>query len=225
MTWSVLSLGGGVMVPDKIDTAFLSGFKDLIFSLVKEGRRFIIMCGGGQTSRSYRDAAKKVAGPTEEDLDWVGISATKLNAELLRAVLSGHAHPRVIEPDKPPRPDKPIMVSSGYLPGRSTDYGTVLLAKHFRSDTVYNLTNVDYVYTGDPKKTKDIEPIPRTTWGELKKFTPPDWSPGMYTPFDPVAAKLARELKMKVIVINGKNIPNLRACLTGQDFKGTVIGG
>lgn len=225
MSWTVLSLGGGVMVPDRIDKTFLSEFRKLILGLVKEGRKFIIVCGGGQTCRDYRDAARDVSRPGNEDLDWIGIASTKLNSELLRAVLSGHAHRKVIEPVRPPKnPDRPIIVASGFSPGRSTDYGSALLAKAFGAKTVYNLTNVDYVYTGDPKLTKNIRPIPRMTWEEFGRFTPKDWSPGMYTPFDPVAAGLARKSGMNVIVINGRNIRNLKACLTGKKFEGTVIG-
>ena len=221
----VISLGGGLMVPDKLDLPFLKNFRDFILDLVKEGKRFVIICGGGQTCRTYRDAARELGKATQEDLDWVGIYSTKLNAELLRTIFSGHCHPRVIEPDKPPETlEKPILIASGWKPGRSTDYGTVLLAKHFGAKEVYNLTNVDYVYDKDPKKSKDLKPFPNLTWEEFNRFTPSDWSPGLYTPFDPVAATLAKNSNMKVIIINGRNIPNLRDCFDAKPFKGTVIG-
>ena len=111
----VLSLGGSMMVPDKIDTGFLSEFKELVLNLVNQGEKFIIMVGGGQTCRTYRDSARELCQPSQEDLDWIGIMSTKLNAELLRVLFSGKAHKKVIEPGKPPETDKPIKISSGFL--------------------------------------------------------------------------------------------------------------
>ena len=93
----VLSLGGSLLVPkDGIDTAFIRKFSDLVRRHVKKGRRFIIICGGGTTARAYQQAASKVTKLTRDDLDWIGIHATRLNAHLLRTVLRDLAHPRII---------------------------------------------------------------------------------------------------------------------------------
>ena len=43
-------------------------------------------------------------------------------------------------------------------------------------------------------------------------------------PFDPVATKKAKELKLKVIAADGKDLPNLRKIFNEEDFTGTVIG-
>ena len=48
------------------------------------------------------------------------------------------------------------------------------------------------------------------------------WKPGLNMPFDPVAAKEAEKLKMKVVVI-GKDLSNLRKVLENKKFKGTLI--
>jgi uridylate kinase len=45
----------------------------------------------------------------------------------------------------------------------------------------------------------------------------------MNKPFDPIASKLAEKSKIKVVIMNGKNIENFTACLEGKDFVGTVI--
>ena len=62
------------------------------------------------------------------------------------------------------------------------------------------------------------------SWKEFRKIVGSKWDPGMNTPFDPVASALAEKLKLRVVVMNGKNLPNLKNFLIGKQFKGTVIG-
>ncbi|NCQ16417.1 UMP kinase, partial [Candidatus Falkowbacteria bacterium] len=47
--------------------------------------------------------------------------------------------------------------------------------------------------------------------------------PSLNAPFDPIAAKKAQELGLEVVIMNGKNIANLKNCLAGKKFKGTVV--
>jgi len=48
----VLSLGGSIIIPDKINTRILREFKKIILKNTKK-YRFIIVCGGGKTARNY----------------------------------------------------------------------------------------------------------------------------------------------------------------------------
>ena len=82
----IISLGGSCIVPEKIDTAFVKSFKALIEERVAAGDRFFIVAGGGKICRVYQDAAKKIADVSETNLDWIGIKATALNAELIRTI-------------------------------------------------------------------------------------------------------------------------------------------
>ena len=43
-------------------------------------------------------------------------------------------------------------------------------------------------------------------WKSFQRIVGDKWSPGLSTPFDPRASKLAASLKLKVVIINGKNI-------------------
>ena len=50
----------------------------------RTARKLIIVCGGGGLARDYQAALREVAeDPRGEDLDWVGIAATRVNGELL----------------------------------------------------------------------------------------------------------------------------------------------
>ncbi|MDP2947167.1 MAG: UMP kinase, partial [Nanoarchaeota archaeon] len=80
----IISLGGSLIIPEELDIDFLREFKTLILSHVAEGKKFVIITGGGKLNKKYNEAAKRIGSPSHEDLDWIGIASLKLNAELLR---------------------------------------------------------------------------------------------------------------------------------------------
>src|SRR4030042_1212699 len=89
--------------------------------------------------------------PDREDLDWIGIHATRINAQLLRTVFQKYAKPKVIKnPIEPVEFNEKILVAAGWKPGCSTDYDSVLLAQQFGGKKVIKLRNIDYVYDKDP---------------------------------------------------------------------------
>ena len=221
----VLSIGGSLIVPGEIDADFLSRLNAFIREHVKKGRRFFLVTGGGKTARKYRDAGKAVIGTmTDDDLDWLGIHATRLNAHLLRTIFEDIAHPRIIENyDRRLRDwEEPVVIGSGWKPGWSTDYDAVVLARDYGANLVMNLSNIEYVYDKDPRAYPDARPIEKMTWEEMENLLPTEWAPGINAPFDPVAAQLAKSLKLTVIVTND-NFDNLNKILEGEHFKGTVI--
>ena len=225
MKTTVISLGGSVIAPERPDTGFLKRFRKLILEQAKRGKRFIIICGGGRTCRAYRDAAKEICRPTPDELDWIGIHATKLNALLVKTVFGKHAHPRIIQnPTRKINTRKPVIIAGGWKPGFSTDYGAVMLAKAHGPGTILNLSNVDYVYDRDPNRERGARPFKNISWKEFLELTGKAWSPGLHKPFDPVASRKASQLRLKVIVMKGTDIRNLRECLNNKPFRGTVIG-
>lgn len=223
--WTVISLGGSIIVPDGIDTTFLKEFSSLIRTHVQQGMKFIIIAGGGKTSRRYQDAARDLGDTSTEDLDWLGIHATRLNGHLMRSVFRDLAHPALIKDPTAPVPDISIVIAAGWKPGWSTDYVAVQLAKGAHATRLVNLSNIDYVYTADPKKNPGATKIEKTTWADFRTLLPDHWDPGLSSPFDPVAAKDAEESGIEVAVIKGTSISNLNAYLSGNSFNGTLIKG
>ena len=228
----VLSLGGSVFAPNgnikKIDIQYLHLFDKFIRKQIAKKRRFFIVTGGGYTAREYRDAAKAAAGPhiTDEDLDWVGVHATRLNAHLFRTVLRDIAYPLVLKHyeivDKKAM-EYPVVMCAGWKPGWSTDYCAVTVAEDYKVPMVINLSNVDQVYDKDPLKNKDAKPIKKMKWNELIKLVGGKWTPGLNSPFDPVACQLAKKIKLKAIMADGHDFANLEKILDGKQFKGTEI--
>ncbi len=222
----IISLGGSVLAPHQIDVDFLQRFRQLILKFVHNGSRFVIICGGGKTAREYQSAASRVVHAVPEDLDWLGIHATRLNAHLIRTIFRETAHAKVLKNPNEKiklKGSERVVVAAGWKPGRSTDYIAVLLAKNLGAKTVINITNTDFVYDKDPSKFRDAKPLRQVSWKEFRKLIGVSrWSPGLNTPFDPVAAKVAERLKLRVAVM-GKDLGNLEGFLTGRQFKGTVI--
>jgi uridylate kinase len=220
----IISLGGAVIVPDEIDIRFLQGFKKLIQAEIKKGNKFLLITGGGRTSRRYSEAAKALGDLSFDDLDWLGIHSTRLNGHLLRTIFRKEAHERIItNPHRPEKANEPIILAAGYRPGWSTDYVAVLLARKYDSQIVLNLSNIDYVYDKNPSTNKDAKPLKEISWSDFRKLVGHKWDPGLNLPFDPIASRLAEKLKLKVVVMNGKNLPNIKNFLEGKSFKGTII--
>ena len=220
----VVSLGGSTIVPEKIDVRFLRAFRKLILKYIAKGTTFVLICGGGRTCRLYIEAASKIAKISDEDLDWLGVHSTRLNAQLLRTIFRDVASPKIIKnPTKPIDAKKSVIIAAGWKPGFSTDFDAIMLAKNLNVGTVVNLSNVPYVYDKNPRKYKNAKPIKEMGWSQYTKLVGLKWSPGRNVPFDPVASRLAKKSKIKVIVMNGKKLGNLRRFLAGKTFTGTVI--
>ncbi len=222
----VLSLGGSLIAPKDIDIKFLRQFKQLITDFTDAGNRAILITGGGDTARRYQGALRQLTKPAvADDLDWVGIAATRINAELVRSLFGKRAYKDVLgDPEVHVATTKKILVGAGWEPGFSSDVDAVLLAATYRADTVINLTNVDYVYDKDPRKHKDAQKIERITWADFQKIVGTKWVPGANHPFDPIATKRARQLNLNLVIARGSNIPNLRKILRDEEFRGTVVG-
>jgi uridylate kinase len=220
----VVSVGGSLIVPDGIDTDFLKRFKTLILEKVQRGFTFSIIAGGGKTARRYQDAANSVTTLTRQDTDWIGIHSTRLNAQLLRNIFVGYAHPQVIKnPTIDIEAEEPIIIAAGWQPGCSTDYDAVLIAKNIGATRLVNLSNIDYVYEKDPRSHPDAKRIEKTSWADFRKLIPEEWDPGLSSPFDPVAAKEAESLGLEVAIVNGAKLDEFSNYLDGKPFIGTVI--
>jgi uridylate kinase len=225
----IISVGGSLVVPNGgISTDFLRGFNDLIRTQLAQNhkRQFFLVVGGGATARQYRDAGREVVGHelTHEDLDWLGIHATRLNAHLVRTVFQDIAHPYIIKHyDIIRKVTEPVVVASGWKPGWSTDYDAILLGEDYNVDTVINLSNISKLYDKDPNKYSDAKPIDKISWTDYRAIIGDEWTPGMHAPFDPIAAKKAQELKVKVVIMSGNDFENIENYLAGKEFIGTVI--
>lgn len=223
----IISLGGSLIYTSNgLNIDFLKQFNALIRKHVSSGTKFFIVCGGGRISRNYQGAAREAVGAIpDEDIDWLGIHTTRMNAQLLRTIFADICYQKVIYhyDEKEPPIKQSVVIAAGWKPGRSTDYCAVLLARTYGAKTIINLSNIEMVYDKDPKKYEDAKPLKQVTWDDFSKIVGDKWSPGANLPFDPIATKLSRSLKLKVYIMDGANLGNLDNALRNKPFKGTII--
>jgi uridylate kinase len=229
---TVVSLGGSIVAPEGPDATFLADFRALVARHLEAdpGRRLILVVGGGGPARSWQKAFREVAEKSgftaeHEAQDWVGIMATRLNAQLVKAICGAWAPQDVIvDPTGVELFMGRVLVAAGWKPGWSTDYDAVLLAEKFGADTVVNLSNIAKVYTDDPRTNPAAKPIDSIGWKDFRALVGEEWSPGKNLPFDPIASKRASEIGLRVVCAAGRDLQNLEALLAGKEFTGTVIG-
>lgn len=220
----IISLGGSLIIPEEIDQDFLKSFKELIVSQIAQGKKFVIITGGGKLCRKYNKVAQEVSGIKGDELDWLGIYSTRFNAEFVRLLFGENAEKSIIvDPTLPLDFTKSIILGGGWKPGNSTDLVAVLLAKNIGAKKVINLSNTDYVYDADPRTNPDAKKIEKISWIEYRKLIPEEWNPGLNSPFDPIASKMAEEEGIIVMTMNGKPLENLANALLGKEFQGTTI--
>jgi uridylate kinase len=230
---TVISLGGSIIVPDNIDIQFLKDFTALIVRRLSSTaeEKFIIVTGGGGIARDYQRAYSAIRGGDDDsarsavEADWIGIMATRLNAQLLHALLWRYAPQDVVtDPTNVGVWTGRVLIAAGWKPGFSSDNDAVLLAERFGAKTVINLSNIEKVYSADPKTNPEAVPLDSISWKDFRKMIGDQWIPGRNVPFDPVASKRASEQGVTVICAAGKNLANLESIIMGQPFTGTTIG-
>lgn len=232
MQLSVISLGGSIVAPDNVDSSFLSAFLAGIRSYLAKNpdSKLVFVCGGGAPARKYQTAFREVVGnsgkSTDNAQDWIGIRATHLNAELVRAALGDLCKdPLIIDPTtKDIAFAGRVLVAGGWKPGFSTDTDAVYLARRFGGKLVINLSNIKKVYSDDPRNNPNAVPLDSISWEDFRKMVGTEWVPGKNVPFDPIASGLAQEAGIKVVCADGRNIDNTLAILENKPFEGTTIG-
>lgn len=96
----------------------------------------------------------------------------------------------------------------------STDTAAALRAAELQADIILKATNVDYIYTKDPRKYTDFEPIKETS--HLRVIQ------DKLRVMDLTAISLCMEHNIPIRVFNLENIENLRGALKGESV-GTLI--
>ena len=230
MSTKVLSVGGSIVAPEYPDVEFVSKFVSMVkdFLAKNPNDRLILVVGGGGPARIYQKAFRDVTDTAENEgtdaADWIGIMATRLNAQFVKASFGELCKEAVVtDPTAAEDFTGRILLAAGWKPGFSTDNDAVLLAEKFGADTVVNLSNIEKVYTDDPRKNPDAKPLDTISWDDFRKMVGDEWIPGKNCPFDPIASKKAESLGLTVICAGGKNIENTRAILEGKAYTGTTI--
>jgi uridylate kinase len=223
-----VSLGGSFLVGEKgVDTQLT---KDLAHVLTRASKhkRVLAVVGGGAVARSYIQGARQL-GASETALDDIGIAVTRINARVLLAALPGAypLPPRTFDEALLASHTFPVVVMGGTHAGHTTDAVTVMLGDKAQAKRIVIATNVDGVYTADPKKDASAKMLPRLTADELVKITSGGGvAAGSAGVIDPLGARMLQRSGIECAVVRGTDLKALEAALTGAtEFHGSLIGG
>ena len=203
--------------------------KDLIAAR-KLGIAVGVVVGGGNVLRGAQISANGLSRPTA---DAMGMLATVMNALVLEAAIeragmssramSALSMPQVCETYERQRAlrhleDGRILVFAGGTgnPYFTTDTTAVLRAAEMGCDVVLKATDVDGVYTADPKRNAKAERYDRLSHQEaLDK---------RLKIMDATAFALAQENRMPIIVFSIRERGAIEAVLRGKG-RSTTVGG
>lgn len=220
----IISVGGSLIVQETVNVQFISNLKLILEEQIQKGERFILVTGGGKTARTYQAGVRHFFPESPILADWIGIFSTELNANLFKIIFQGNAHHELFgDPTKKQDWTTPILIGAGYEPGHSTDYDAVCLAQTYGVKKIINLSNIDYVYTADPRTNPEATKIEEMKWDDFFEVIPKEWSPGLNSPFDPTAARLAKNSNIEVAMINGEYLGRLVDYLEEKPFVGTRL--
>jgi uridylate kinase len=205
----------------------LGYLKELAFTLSKLAtkHKLWVVVGGGELARKYISVGRALGGD-ESALDSIGIDITIANAKVLLSALP-QAYPGVVKDlDSGLTAGKVanIVVMGGTHPGHTTDAVTAMLAERVKAEKLIIMTDVNGVYTADPKKDKHAKFLLKLSYKKLLEITNKvNLEAGAKSAVDAVCAKIIARSKILTFIINGRNLKNLVNLIDGKAFIGTVI--
>jgi uridylate kinase len=216
---------GRYVFSSNLDTKMLSLYAELFRKLRREGHKIVIVTGGGEEARKYISAAKGLGG-SEFTCDTLGIDVSRLNAKLLIAGLGDDVYPfspPTLEELQKAFESGKIIVMGGLQPGQSTNAVAALAAEAIHADLFINATNIDGVYTADPKKDPNAKKLDIISAGDFLKLSLGDkLLAGQYELFDPLAIKIVERSRIPTRIIDGRTVENIERAVKNESV-GTLI--
>ncbi len=221
----LFKLSGEGLMGDKnfgMSPEVLQGLAAQIKSIHKSGVDVCIVVGGGNIFRGAKEAAK---GMNRTVADQVGMLATLMNALCLQnalenqgvevRVLSGLGVPQVCENYMYRKAlrhleKKRVIIFAGGTgnPYFTTDTGAVLRASEMQCDAVLKATQVDGVYTADPKKDKNAKRIKEISYDEVIQK--------QLGVMDLTAVSLAKENNIPILVFSQHEDKSMEKVIQGK---------
>lgn len=227
----LLKLSGEALMGSQnggIDPAVVNMIADQVKEIRALGVEIALVIGGGNIFRGVSGATKGMDRVTG---DHMGMLATMINALALQdglekkglqtRVMSGMEMPRVAENYIRRRAmrhlEKGRVVIFGAGTGNpyfSTDTAAALRANEINAQVVMKATNVDGVYTADPKKDPTATKYDHITFQEVLEQN--------LRVMDAAAIALCRENRLPILVFNMMKPGGLVAAVNG-DHEGTLV--
>ncbi len=191
----VFALGGSVL------TENLDKLEEYGEAFDSFDEQVAIVTGAGKLKENIL-AAEELANQSE--LDMIGIKATRLNAETLKAAAEFH-------PKTPETPEEVREIAStgenfvmgGMVPGYSTDAVAATVAELLGAE-LYIATSTDGIYDKDPEKHKDAEKLDKVSVQKIRSMTQGNSGAGKYELIDSTALDIIERSQIDTKVFLGK---------------------
>ena len=227
----LLKLSGEALMGDLdfgIDVATVDRFATDIGNAVSQGTQLAVVVGGGNI---YRGMAGAAAGMDRANGDYMGMLATVMNALALHnalerqnisaRVLSSIPMPSVCEPfirQKAIRhlsKGRVVIFAAGTgNPFFTTDTGAALRAIEMQCDGLAKATQVDGIYSEDPRTNPDAERYDTLTYSDVLARN--------LQVMDGAAIALARDNELPVMIFSLAEEGNISRVLRGE-LKNTIV--
>jgi len=222
---AVVKLGGALFRREP-NVAALKEMGKVLEGFVAKGNQLVLVAGGGENARTYISAARKL-GAEESTCDLLGIQITRANAELLRLALGSIASSRILTTlsDLPHCAGSgKAVVMGGLQPGQSTSAVAALAAEITRAEILVNGTDVDGVYTEDPKKNSKAKLMRSVHVDKLLNWAMSgEVFAGRYELLDPLAIKIMQRARIPTRFVSLSDPSNIIAALQGKDIGTRVL--
>jgi uridylate kinase len=219
----VISLGGSIIIPDKVDYNYLKKFAKFVKKFSKKNK-VVIVTGGGSTARKYIEGLKHV-GSKADMLSIVGIATTRLNARLVSGIFDmDEKIPETLSGVKSALSIRNLVICGALgMQKNMTSDGNAAEVAEAIGGIFINMTNVDGLYTDNPKTHRNAKFIPEISFKDFKsRIDKIKFKAGQHFVLDQSAAKIINRSKINTYIISN-DLKNLDRLLKEKDFVGTVI--
>ena len=216
--------------PFGIDQPTIDRIAGDIIAITELGVEVAVVIGGGNIFRGVEVSSRGVSRPTG---DTMGMLATVMNCLAFEAALENRGAPaRTLCAFVMPQicelftrsaamrymaEGRIVLLAGGTgNPFFTTDTTAVLRASEIGAEAVLKATNVDGVYSADPRKDPTATRFERLTHSQALE--------GGYKVMDATAFALARETKLPIIVFSIAEPGSISAVMTGT-VNGTIVAG
>jgi uridylate kinase len=216
---------GGSVVGSPLNSLLIAKYVDLLKELKQQGHEVVAVVGGGSLAREFIKAAADL-GLEETRRDWAAIHVSRLFAQLFMLSLGEigcGSVPISVDEAQACLDTGKVVVFGGLRPGMTTDSVAALIGERIHADLLVKGSNVDGIYSKDPKKYSDAKKLDALRFEDLGKlFEADSHRAGINQIIDPEAVKILQRCKIKTVVVNGYDSENVLAAVKGKQV-GTVI--
>jgi len=216
---------GGSVVASPPNPVLIGKYADMLKDLKKQGHEVVAVVGGGALARDFIEIAGEL-GLDEANRDWTAIHVSRLFAQLFVMRLGdagcGTVPISLDEADACLKRGR-VVVMGGLKPGMTTDAVAAMIGEKINADLLVKASNVDGIYTKDPKKYPDAKKIDELKFNDLTRlFEENRHKAGIHQILDPEAVKILRKGRVKMVVVNGFKPENVLLAVKGGKV-GTTI--